>query len=180
MIYRFQPFSITKELGKEYNAHCSAVPNPDDWILITDYDTLFLTTKTFDVINTAIARYPYTEIFGAVTNRVGYSFQRITREQSENDSILYHMAIAEDRARVFADGRAYTTYQVGGFFLLFRKSYWMKSPFQDTIVDKNGKFFDYNFCLKAKRMRIILGAYLWHTYRLGKDHKDKSHLYGNN
>lgn len=183
MIYKFQPFSVTKELGKEYNAHCAIVPNLDDWILILDYDAMILTPQTYKVIETAIARYPDTGIFGAIGSRVGFSFQRHGRDISENDSILYHKSRAEDFAETFATGICRDAPLVAGMFMLFRKSYWINNPFQENIVDSNGKNFDFNFCQRAirerKPMRIIMGAYIWHTYRLGSEnYMDKSHLYG--
>jgi len=69
MIYRFQPFSTTKDLGIEYNAHCSLVPNPEDWIMITDYDAMILSPLTYKVIDKAIENNPDALIFGAMPLR---------------------------------------------------------------------------------------------------------------
>src|SRR5687768_4197419 len=57
MLYKFQPFSTTKDLGKEYNSHCQLVPNSDDWILILDYDCMILCGETYQVIENAIHAY---------------------------------------------------------------------------------------------------------------------------
>jgi len=180
MIYKFQPFSITKELGKEYNGHCELVPNDDDWILIIDYDCMILTPKTYQVIENAIKKYPDTLVFGALCNRLGLQSQRLEKQPDENDSIMHHMLRAEALADWYADGECVDANQAAGFFLLFRKSYWKENRFQDTLMTPMGNLFDWIFTRQAGKVsggiKIILGAYLWHTYRLGKDWKDKSHL----
>jgi GT2 family glycosyltransferase len=179
-IWKFQPFSTTKELGKEFNGHCALVPGPDDWILILDYDAMILAPEAYTVIEKAIERYPDTVIFGARCNRISYPFQRLLDQPDQNDSIRHHLQIARRLAEDYSDGECQDARTVAGFFLLFRKSYWEKSPFQDGIFDANGNLFDYNFCRMAMKegwpVRIIQGAYLWHTYRLEKDYRDQSHL----
>jgi hypothetical protein len=167
VIYKFQPFAVNKKnFGREYNAHCAAVPNADDWILILDYDCMILSRMAYEVIERAIERYPDTDIFGAMCNRVGYSFQRLTEKPDENDSIKHHTRIADEMAVRYHDGQCKESHSVAGFFLLFRKSYWMNNPFQEHIIDARGNLFDYNFCRGAKRVRIIKGVYCWHSYRI--------------
>lgn len=159
------------------------VPNPKDWILIFDYDTMVLTPNTYSVIENAIARYPDTAIFGARTNRIAYSHQRITPEMDADPNILNHIAVAKSLAESYKDGECIDAQPrtIAGFFMLFRKSYWEYSRFQPFIRDERGALFDHNFCVYAKLeglpIRIILGAYLWHTYRIDKpDYRDASHL----
>ena len=170
MIYKFQPFSTSKQLGKEYNAHISLVPNYDDWCLIMDYDAMILTPKTYQVIEKAIERYPDTAIFGSMTNRIAYPYQRLEHMPDENDSIRHHIAIAEERADKYADGESVECFSVAGFFMLFKKEYWHGNHFQEGIFDSKGTLFDRKFCQKARdrkqHLRIIKGAYLWHSYRL--------------
>lgn len=176
--YKFQPFSTTKEIGNELNAHCAMVPNSDDWILILDYDCMILTPATYQVIENAIAQYPDTAVFGAYTNRVAYHHQRLA-PMSDNDSIQYHINIAKEMAEKFPF-ECEPAKNVAGFFMLFRKSYWEKWPFQDKIINEFGYLFDRHFCLHARRnnlpIRIIKGAYVWHSYRIDKNYRDKSHL----
>lgn len=180
MLYFFKPFSTKKEIGIAYNSHCHLVPFPEDWILIQDYDAMILCSETFKVIESAIARYPDTAIFGALCNRVGYSHQRINPGMDENFDIAHHTRIAIDLAEKHKDGEALTTNALAGFFMLFRKSYWLESPFQDEIYDDKGNLFDWAFTRHALKnklpMRIIRGAYLFHSYRLLKNFKDTTHL----
>lgn len=180
MIYKFQPFSISKDVGLEYNAHCELVPFIGDWILILDYDAMILSPKSYEIMEKAIAKYPDTQIFGAMTNRVGLSFQRmIKKEPDPSDSIKRHIRIAEVLAHKFRNGESFQVNQVAGFFMLFRKSYWMENNFQEKVMDKRGNLFDYTFSRPAGRagaIRIINGVYVFHQYRLMKEWKDKSHL----
>lgn len=178
MIYKLQPFSTTKELGKEYNAHVSIIPNSDDWAMILDYDCMILCPETFQVIENAIEAYPDTAIFGAYTNRVQYAHQRLA-PMSDNDSIRYHLNIARARAKQFPF-ECEPAKTIAGFFMLFKKSYWENVPFQDDIINEYGYLFDRHFCLHARKnnlpIRIIKGAYVWHTYRIDKNYRDQSHL----
>lgn len=176
MIWTFKPFSTTKELGKTYNAYCSLVVDNDDWILIMDSDCCMLTPLlTYRVIENAIIKYPDTQIFGAMTNRVGYRSQCVDGESNNNMDIKYHYDISLDMAQVFPDGYCIDTPTVAGFFLLFRKRYWMNNKFQEKIFDDNGVLFDYNFCKEARRVKIIRGAYIFHAYRL-TNVNDLNHL----
>lgn len=179
-IYRIQPFSPQKELGKVYNQHVKMVPNDSDWIQLTDWDAMFLSTKSYQVIEKAIMNYPDTAVFGAMTNRIGYPYQRREAMPDDNADIRHHIQIAEELAEKYKDGQCQEAYSVAGFFMLFKKEYWQNNHFQDRIMDRNGTFFDRNFCEKAKRqmkpLRIIKGVYLWHSYRLNKDFTDITHL----
>jgi hypothetical protein len=151
MIYKFQPFSTTKELGKEYNYHCSIVPNETDWILLMDYDAMILTPETYTVIEKAIETNPETEIFTAWTNRIGLPWQRLygEKELDTNDSIIHHLKVAKEQAAQFSEGESVAITTAAGFFLLFRKSYWQRNKFQDTIIDQHGRMFDWNFCFEV-------------------------------
>lgn len=179
-IFKFQPFSTTKELGKEYNAHCTLVPDPEDWILILDHDAQIMVPEAYQVIENAITKYPGTAIFSALTNRVGYPQQCYVGQISDNDSYLHHRAIAAHMAEKFKDGTCQEAFTVAGFLLLFKKSFWLKNPFQENIISPEGLYFDKAFCMYAKnngmKIRIINGVYVFHAYRIHKDRYDKSHL----
>ncbi len=177
MIYKFKPFSTSKKLGQEYNAHCALVPNDDDWIAIMDYDCMMLTPSTWAIIEKAVLKYPDTTIFGAVTNRVGLSYQRAGLFTEQR--IIEHHTHAEKLAADYPNGECKDARFVAGFFLMFKKSYWAKHPFAETIMDHRGNLFDYTFCrpaMKTGKIRVILGAYFLHYYRMHKDSTDQSHL----
>lgn len=182
-IWKFKPFTTDKtKFGQEYNSHCELVPNNDDWILILDYDCMILSPMAYQVIETAIKRYPNTLIFGAYANRVGLTGQRLSGPIiDENDSIKHWQKMANERAEFYKDGECKEGAKLcAGFFLLFRKSYWLKNKFQDTIIQpRTGFFFDYLFSRPAGKqngIRLIKGVLCWHSYRIDKNVKDKSHL----
>lgn len=188
MIWSFTPFATEKtQFGRVYNDHVSLAPFDDDWILIRDWDTMPLTTKAFQVIEKAIERYPDTSIFGAMTNRVAYEFQTVLRNVDDNPDIHWHINKAEELADKFSDGECQDVKTVAGFFLLFRKAYWNRVKFQDTIIKErlvNGlktySLFDEEFCRPAREnkepIRMIKGVYIFHLYRMNKDWRNKDHL----
>lgn len=181
MIWKFQPFSPTKELGKEYNAHCALVPCETDWVLILDQDVIILDQRSYSIMEKAIASHPETEIFSAYASRIGYSFQRLNEYGiDDNDSIRHHTRIAKEQADTWPNGECNSIQSAAGFFLLFRKSYWEKNPFQKNIYDGDGHYFDWNFCLPAMKkgkISLIRGIYCWHSYRLMQENiRDGTHL----
>lgn len=180
LLYKFQPFSVTKELGKEYNAHCALVPNDNDWILILDYDAMILSPLAYSIMDMAIQRYPATQVFGAVTNRIGYVEQRVHPVMSKNADMLHHLYKSNEAALVYPKGECKQIATAAGFFLLFRKSYWNNNKFQDAIINETGQLFDHTFCKRARRdgkIMKILGVYVWHTYRLlNKSWLNRDHL----
>ena len=178
MIYHIRPFATDKtKFGEVYNAHVAMIPNEEDWVLLMDWDTMMLTARQFQVIENAIQRYPDTDIFGAMTNRVAYDHQRHTFNMDETDSIKHHIRIANALSAAHFDGECADAKTVAGFFMLFKKKYWTKTRFTDTIIDEHGNLFDYNFCKPAKKVRVIMGVYVYHQYRIMQDNwKRKDHL----
>ncbi len=181
MIYKFQPFSVTKELGKEYNAHCALVPDPEDWILLLDYDTMILDPRAYFLMERAIEKYPGTEIFSAYCNRVGYSHQRTTKEMDTRDTMRTFLNEAKERADNYPDGECAQINTAAGFFLLFQKKYWEQNKFQAEIYSKETlRLFDWQFCYNAamrETVKIIQGILVWHTYRLMQpDYRSCEHL----
>jgi hypothetical protein len=158
------------------------VPNDTDWIQIMDYDAMILSTNTYQVIENALTNphNAHIQVFGAMTNRIGRTLQRLLPEPDTNDSIAHHIKIAERLAEQYPNGETHPSLMAAGFFLLFRKSYWKQNPFQEKIISDKGQLFDHAFTKPAAKQQaigIIKGAYLWHTYRLThKDIYSKEHL----
>jgi len=178
-LYKFQPFSHTKELGREYNMHCSLVPDSEDWILIIDYDCMILDFRAYSLIEKAIQASPKTEVFGAWTNRVGYKWQQLNHKMETNDSIRFHVELANKQADRYPNGEILSVPTIGGFFMLFQKKYWQEvGGFQEMILVP--RCFDFTFCetaLKRETIALIQGIYVWHTYRImQEDHRYCKHL----
>lgn len=179
MIHKFQPFSTKKELGDEYNKHCELVPNPEDWILLLDYDAMILDSRAYELMEKAIAANPGIEIFSAYASRIGYKFQRIREQLNANDSFMDHYETSQILADSYPNGEIETIPTAAGFFLLFQKKYWLENKFQKYII--RPQFFDHKFCEAAaerKTVALIKGIYVWHTYRLiyERGHRTTKHL----
>jgi len=71
---------------------------------------------------------------------------------------------------------------VAGMFMLFPKRVWLDNKFDEhpIIWENNNKMtsFDVRWTAKIKgNMRKILGLYVWHSYRLDRQHhSDFQHL----
>jgi len=181
MIFRFQPFSVDKsQFGTQLNAHCEIVPNDEDWIQVMDYDAMILSPKTYAVIDKAIENNPGTKMFGAMTNRIGLHSHLIGKNPDPCDEIKRHIVMAEKLADQFPNGECKLGMQVPGFFMLFQKKTWKEhGGFQKEIFNDKGLLFDLEFSRKAKdSIKIIKGAYLWHSYRImkGESWANKDHL----
>jgi len=183
MILKIQPYATDKSrFGEEYNAHCQAAP-PDSCILLLDWDCMLLSRESYRIMERAIERYPDTAVFGAMTNRISYSFQRRLNDMDENDSIRDHIGVAEKMAQTYPDGECFEASMCAGFFMLFKRSYWEKVKFQSTIFDSRGRLFDENFSRASAGMglkvRIIKGIYCFHQYRMmSENYRAKDHLKG--
>jgi hypothetical protein len=175
MIYRFCPFNINKRIGDDLNAHCAAVP-AGNWIQITDYDAMVLCRHAYEVMEATIDRYPECDIFGAMTNRTGYHWQRLEKENSNDHNLEWHYKIADSLAHKYKAGEADIVPGIAGHFMLFRQSYWQKHPFQQMVVNEKGKTFDKVFAYPAKEMRVIKGVYVYHRARAFYSDSGLTHL----
>jgi len=182
MIFKIQPYTVDKsQFGVEYNLHCSVVPK-GEWILLLDWDAMILSRESYALMQKAIDRYPDTAVFGAMTNRISYSHQRLGVEMDGNDSIRNHIKIATEQAMKYSDGESVEAPAIAGFFMLFNRTYWEQiGGFQEKIMDDRGRLFDENFSVKAwnigKKCRVIKGIYCFHQYRLmSENYKNKDHL----
>ena len=180
MIHIVTPYREDRNLGRAYNEAFENCPE-GDWLCLTDIDVLFLTPDAPRVMYEAIGLAP-NAIFTCYTNRIS----PLAKEQSfflkpnDVDSIQYHQSLAQkcinDPHPLYLVGRT----DLSGFLLLVSKDTWKKYPFPE-YMDKGG-------CIGVDTMwsRTIRAAqvpvlrmnrlYVWHTYRLGKEINDKTHL----
>jgi hypothetical protein len=175
-IFRIQPFATDKnQFGKALNDHCAAAP-AGSWIQFMDWDAHILTIEAFSLMEKAIEMYPDTDVFGAMTNRIGVQDQRSEIYLWDNWNYKEHVAKAQLSSMLFKDGECIDIFYVGGFFMLFKKSYWEKNNFQPAVLDNMGKSFDKTFSINGK-CRVIKGLYIFHQYRMhNKTWKTTHHL----
>ena len=175
MIHIISPYSTDKNLGKAYNDTMKNIPD-GDWVCLTDYDVLFLTSDCGVILNEYAKRYPDTGIFTCLTNRIHpLAKDQLFDDVSENTDILFHV----ERAEIAKSG-LYKVHEVNhpisGFLMMINKNTWNKIKFVENAkclgVDN---FFSDAVLKSGLSIRVMLGLYVWHTYRI-KNIRDKSHL----
>ncbi len=161
-----QPYAIDKNIGREYNHACSLVPD-NQWICITDQDTMFLRPDTKkqiqDVVNENNDVY---DLMGCMTNRLGLMHQCHKGQPDEDPNVFNHMKIA-DMLHVEHYRQVHgINHVIGGMLMLFPKSTWTRYPFKENSLS-----FDTDFCQRILvdkgRIGIMKGVYLFHLYRMG-------------
>ena len=188
-IYSFTPFASDKNFGKACNDHCELVPNDEDWILLRDCDTTFLTPDFPQQIQSIVDKYhDKYDVIGCYTNRIGLEYQLYNKTFSEDTNIKNHIEIAKQLHEKYGDEVAPLNKNIAGFFLLFSKKAWKEHPFEEGLLvskkDYDGKvksgYIDYfftNYFARKKRVGIALGLYVFHVYRMfGKNRLDQAHL----
>ena len=168
MIYYFAPFDPDKNIGRSHNDHCALVPNPDDWICITDSDVLFLLPDTKTQISEIIKKHGENfQVYGCLTNRIA-SFHQQENGFSDNTDILFHKDVAKKCQQEKRLEVAETNINVAGFLMIFQKKTWNRYRFSDNSIR-----FDSEFTDKVKRdggkLGIMQGVYVFHDYRLGHE-----------
>lgn len=183
MIYYFKPYSLDKNLGKAYNDHCKIVPSDDDWIVMMDGDTCFLTSDYGHIIQKVIESNPEIGLFTCYTNRIGNLEQCYNGHISEESDITIHLLQANNLANLQPSLKELKNV-ISGHFMLFQKKTWREvNGFPEQ--PRKGKKYNLlgvdnrfsNRILKAgKRIMLIENLYIFHVYRLLKGINDKTHL----
>ena len=177
MIFHITPY-LPGDIGKGINDTISVLPE-DSWICLRDIDTMFLLPEQPAWLESIVRSNPDFDVLGASCNRLGSTYQLFNNERSEDPNILHHIEIAKRAHLEWGNSieEVPTDAILAGFFLLFRKSLWNEIPFEERSIQ-----FDIIFskALHAnnKRLGLLRGLYLFHTYRLGNDDPRKavSHL----
>lgn len=177
-IFEGTPYGPNKQYGKALNEFCEQAPK-DSWIIIRDRDTMYLEDNGQQIIDIA-ERYPDTGVFGCMTNRLGLNWQLHNGEISEDSDILNHYKIAKELKEKNGTECATIGSCVGGLFLMFKKSTWEKVHFREGNIIQNNIYFDWDFVARIKDLnmpiRLMMGVYIFHYYRLHKNVRDITHL----
>jgi len=174
MLYFLTPYSLDGNLGKAYNKCMELLPNDDDWACLTDGDILFLDNTYGQHIQECITRYPDTQLFTCVTNRVGKKKQLHQGHFSDVSDIKVHRRLAISLKKELSTDSAIIKAPLSGYLLVIQKKTWKKLRFTET-KKQLGVDDDFTKRLQANggKMRIMMGLYVFHYYRLleGKNHK---------
>jgi GT2 family glycosyltransferase len=178
-IYYFTPYSLEKNLGKEYNKYIENVTNnDDDWICLTDADMMFLTpdygTKIYEILYKNLD----VGLFTCYTNRVGNIEQLYDKHFSRNDSLINHRKIASYAYEQYKDELKYINEPISGYFMLFSRKTWRQvGKFSEDLqilgVDND---FSSKILKLGKKIALMKGIYVLHYYRLMEGIKYRDHL----
>lgn len=178
-IWYFVPGAGDKNLGKSLNNHCALVPSDDDWILIRDNDTCFLSPFINKQIEDILQKHGETyQLLSCYTNRLGLPYQ-LPHGLMEETNIVTLKKLADKYFDEHYDEVIESDKPTAGLFMLFQKKTWKRLKFPEGLRNA-GKFIDYHFGNSVKqsggRIGICKGIFLYHFYRADKDAKDISHL----
>lgn len=180
MIHIVTPYRQDKNLGRAYNEAFEMCPE-GDWLCLMDIDCMFLTSDGPDLLYKAIEAYPEA-IFTCFTNRIS----PLAREQNffsapnDNDSMLLQIEIAKKCMQLSDPYYRVQRTDLSGFLLLVSKETWRRCPFPE-YMEKGGCIgVDTMWSRQIRVLNIpvyrVNNLYVWHTYRLGKEINDKTHL----
>lgn len=176
-VWHFTPYSVEKDLGKAYNEYMSLI-GEDDWACIRDGDTMFLTPDFGDIVFNYAYQNPGC-VLTCYTNRI-HPFakeQLVENTDINSPNILHQISIAEYNLKTYNDFAYKCFGPLSGFLMLIPKSVWNKVKFKEGVglLGVDTQFYK---DLRAANIPILRmdGLYIWHTYRLGKNIKDTTHL----
>lgn len=174
MIHYLTPYATDGNIGRALNEACALVPD-GDWICLRDGDAMFTTPDWGRTIDYVVREYGgQYDLFGAVTNRIGWKHHQVPGMMDVMD-LRRHWEVG---AMIQANGPQVegTRELIAGFFMLFSKSTWSRTPFPEDR--RRARLFDMDFSMKIKRRAIIRGLYLLHLYRIWSDNprNDIKHL----
>lgn len=176
MIHVCTPFNMDKDLGRAYNDAFERC-HEDDWLCVIDYDVCFLTPNSIPIMYKYIESYPNTGMFVCRANRIHrlQLCQLAEDTPSENDSIGYWIAQAEEREKLVPEVSEIAG-PVSGFLMLVSKKTWRENKILEGRkclgVDNQ---FSMSILQSGKNILCMEGLLVWHSYRL-KDITDKTHL----
>ena len=177
MIFYFVPYSLERNIGKAYNQYMSLLPKDNDWGVLMDGDTMFLTFTWGHHIAEVIKNIPDAGIITCYTNRIAKNKVQLYGEDSTD--IILHRAIAKKLDNEFRGDYRKINQRISGFFMAIKKKTWKevgKFPeIPNKILDIDGLFS--NKVLSAgKDIYLMRGLYVFHYYRLAEGKKYKDHL----
>jgi GT2 family glycosyltransferase len=179
MIQYFTPFDVGKCIGKAYNESMSLLPNEDDWGCLLDGDTLFLTPNFGKQIIDIVTYYKYLNVglFTCLTNRIKNPYQKYNGIISEDSDIRNHIDIALKVQENHYLEISEIPRTISGMMMLVQKKVWASvGGFDEEGILQVDNKFSKKILLSHRKIYCMRGVYIFHTYRLGKDRRDKSHL----
>jgi len=176
-IFYFVPYSLEKNIGKAYNQYMALLPNDNDWGVLMDGDTMFLTFDWGHAIAEVIKKIPDAGIITCYTNRIAKNKVQLYGEDSTD--IIIHRAIAKKLDKENRGSYRKIHQRISGFFMAIQKKTWKevgKFPeIPKKILDIDG-LFSRKILTAKKDIYLMQGVYKLHYYRMAEGPKYKDHL----
>lgn len=175
-IHHLTPFRRDKNLAAAYNFVFERYCRPNDWVVLRDIDTMFLTPDAPNIIEDYINLYPDTGIFTCYTNRLSLHSkdQLYGGAISPNTNILHHIKIAEslkeDRSVKEIDKK------ISGFLMVISYKTWEKFKFSGAACLGVDNQFSQGILDAGLPIYRMNGVYLFHSYRILNGINNKTHL----
>ena len=175
MIHFIHPFALDKDLGKAYNDAVSLLPKTDH-VCLMDYDAMFLHHEQIPRLYEYVKKYP-DALLTAIPSRAHEDCRQ--RDDPNTNYTGLNMGTHVTRAELYLSDSGLFTKQINGvisgFLMLFPVSWDIRFPEGVGCLGVDNEFS--RRVMKAgKKILLMESIYIWHTYRLGKDVKDTTHL----
>lgn len=177
-IHYLTPYSIGGNIGQAYNRACSLIADPDDWIVIRDGDTMFLTPEWGRTIHDVLMEHGRDyQLFGAKTNRLNDYHQKVEGMFGEMD-VRRHYETALTLQQTEGTNVYQTTHDIAGMFMAFKKKTWEEVGGFEENSPVFDRIFTRKLLQKGGKVAVMKGVYLFHAYRIWSDDpaNDTGHL----
>lgn len=172
MIDFIQPYDFSLNIGKAYN---DAVSKCDNWVCITDQDTLKFEGFARRV-KTIVDQADKRQVITCTTNRLRRDNKNVIHELYDESDINVHWRYYNDAWDTHGSRLERTKEVIAGACMIFHKSVWDTVKFREQEVT-----FDGVWTTQIRRAGFTtwcaVGLYIFHLYRWGRDVGDTRHLY---
>ena len=153
------------------------LPNDEDYGVLMDGDTMFLTFDWGHAIAEIIEKIPDAGIISCLTNRISKGRNQLYGDDSTD--ILVHRAIAKNLDQQFRGIYERLDKRVSGFLMAIQKKTWEevgKFPEKPEKMLGVDDAFSRRVIHSGKGIYIMKGVYKLHYYRMAEGKKYKAHL----
>lgn len=172
MIHFLSPFRLDKDLGRAYNEAVGLLPLHHH-VCIMDYDAMLLHYEQVQRMHDYVKLYPK-DLLTCYPSRSHEQCRQRYPVELDSSDIRMHMTIAKQRLERGTQVRQINGV-ISGFLMLFPVS--IGITFTQGIgclgVDND---FSQRVLDSGRKILLMESIYIWHSYRLGTNKKDTSHL----
>lgn len=173
-IHYLTPYSCENNIGKAYNDACSRIQDGNDWIVIRDGDTMFMTPNWGRHVDEVLkAKGGEYELFGAKTNRIS-DYHHKTPGMFDEMDLREHYKKSVELEKTEWGAVTGTTFDIAGFFMAFQKKTWERVGGFDEGTNVFDRIFTRRVRQAGGKVGLMSGLYLLHAYRLWSEEPTQS------